>query len=603
MAKDHRPPEGLPDAPGVYLFRGPRGKLLYVGKARSLRKRVASYFVRGADSAKSEALLSSYRDIETIVTNTELEALLLENALIKKHRPRYNVCLRDDKTYPYIKITTGEPWPRALITRRVEEDGHSYFGPYWGGLARRIMRLITRHFLIRTCTIEIDGRLPRPCLYFDLHACLGPCVAGLTTKEAYDEAAQDVLLFLQGRNRELTVRLEQKMRRASAAESFEMAAAYRDALRTVADVSEHQLVQSLQGENVDVFGFFEAGRDVSVCVLVVRGGVVQDRREFFFEQSEEVDPGAFLEQFLPQFYDANPFLPEQIHLPVPIASPKLLEEFLSARRNARVKVRVPRRGKAAERVALANTNAQERHRIRFRRAAGPQMLGVERLARALDLPTPPRRIEAFDISHLQGTDSVASLVVFEDGKPKKSDYRLFGIAAQSLLAPDDFRSMEEAVERRYRRLRDEGSALPDLVLVDGGRGQLQAALTALDRVGVALPAAGLAKRNEEIWVPGHPEPVRLSRKDPALQLLQRLRDEAHRFAITRHRGRRAKRMRETSLTDIPGVGPTRARRLLTRFGSLSGLASADPKSIEDTVGPQTARAVLDYLEQGRARSA
>ncbi len=603
MAKDRRPPEGLPDAPGVYLFRGPRAKLLYVGKARSLRKRVASYFVRGADSAKSEALLSSYRDIETIVTNTELEALLLENALIKKHRPRYNVCLRDDKTYPYIKITTGEPWPRALITRRVEEDGHSYFGPYWGGLARRIMRLITRHFLIRTCTIEIDGRLPRPCLYFDLHACLGPCVAGLTTKEAYDEAVQDVLLFLQGRNRELTARLEERMRRAAEAESFEMAAAYRDALRTVADVSEHQLVQSLQGENVDVFGFFEAGRDVSVCVLVVRGGVVQDRREFFFEQSEEVDPGAFLDQFLPQFYDANPFLPEQIHLPVPIAGPKLLEEFLSARRNARVKVRVPRRGKAAERVALANTNAQERHRIRFRRAAGPQMLGVERLARALDLPTPPRRIEAFDISHLQGTDSVASLVVFEDGKPRKSDYRLFGIAAQSLLAPDDFRSMEEAVERRYRRLRDEGAALPDLVLVDGGRGQLQAALTALDRVGVALPAAGLAKRDEEIWIPGHPEPVRLSRKDPALQLLQRLRDEAHRFAITRHRGRRAKRMRETSLTDIPGVGPTRARRLLSRFGSLSGLASADPKSIEEAVGPQTARAVLDYLEQGRARSA
>ena len=603
MAKDRRAPEGLPDAPGVYLFRGPRGKLLYVGKARSLRKRVASYFVRGADSAKADALLSSYRDIETIVTNTELEALLLENALIKKHRPRYNVCLRDDKTYPYIKITTGEPWPRALITRRVEEDGHSYFGPYWGGLARRIMRLVTRHFLIRTCTIEIDGRLPRPCLYYDLHACLGPCVAGLTTKAAYDEAVQDVLLFLQGRNRELTARLEEKMRRTSEAESFEMAAAYRDALRTVADVSEHQLVQSLQGENVDVFGFFEAGRDVSVCVLVVRAGVVQDRREFFFEQSEEVDPAAFLEQFLPQFYDANPFLPEQIDLPVPIAGPRLLEEFLSARRNARVRVRVPRRGKAAERVALANTNAQERHRIRFRRAAGPQMLGVERLARALDLAAPPRRIEAFDISHLQGTDSVASLVVFEDGKPRKSDYRLFGIASQSLLAPDDFRSMEEAVERRYRRLRDEGAALPDLVLVDGGRGQLQAALTALDRVGVALPAAGLAKREEEIWVPGRPEPVRLARKDPALQLLQRLRDEAHRFAITRHRGRRSKRMRETSLTEIPGVGPTRARRLLSRFGSLSGLASADPKSIAETVGPQTARAVLEYLERGRARSA
>jgi excinuclease ABC subunit C len=549
------------------------------------------------------ALRAGYREIETIVTNTELEALLLENTLIKKHRPRYNVCLRDDKTYPYIKITTGEPFPRALITRRVEEDGHAYFGPFWGGLARRIMRLITRHFLIRTCTIEIDGRLPRPCLYYDLHACLGPCVAGLTTKAAYDEAVQDVLLFLQGRNRELTARLEEKMLRASREENFEMAGAYRDALRTVADVAERQLVQSLRGENVDVLGFFEAGRDVSLCVLVVRGGVVQDRREFFFEKSEEVEPSAFLEAFLPQYYDVNPFLPEEIHLPVAIAQPELLEEFLAARRNARVRVRVPRRGAAAQRVALAGTNARERHRTRFRRAGGFQALAVERLARVLDLAAPPRRIEAFDISHLQGTDSVASLVVFVDGKPSKPDYRLFGIASQSLLAPDDFRSMGEAVQRRYRRLRDEGVAMPDLILVDGGRGQLQAALTALDRLGLAVPAAGLAKREEEIWVPDRPEPIRLSRKDPALQLVQRLRDEAHRFAVTSHRGRRARRMRETSLTDIPGIGQTRARRLLSRFGSLSGLACADPKSIEEAVGPATARAVLDYLEQGRARSA
>ena len=603
VAQERRPPEGLPDAPGVYLFRGPRGKLLYVGKALSLKKRVASYFVRGAESAKVAALLSAYRDLETIVTNTELEALLLENTLIKKHRPRYNVCLRDDKTYPYIKITTGEAWPRALITRRVEEDGHSYFGPFWGGLARRILRMITRHFLIRTCTIEIDGRLPRPCLYYDLHACLGPCVAGLTTKAAYDEAVQDVLLFLQGRNRELSSRLESKMLRASVEENFEMAAAYRDALRTVADVSQHQLVQSLKGESVDAFGFFEAGGDVSLCVLVIRGGVVQDRREFFFEKSEEVDPAAFLEAFLPQFYDVNPFLPEQIHLPVSIDRPELLEEFLAARRRARVRVRVPRRGAPAERVALAATNAQERHRVRFRRAGGPEALAVERLARVLDLPTPPRRIEAFDISHLQGTDSVASLVVFEDGRPRKSDYRLFGIASQSLLAPDDFRAMGEAIGRRYRRLRDETGKMPDLVLVDGGRGQLQAAVAALDRLGLSLPTAGLAKRQEEIWVPDRPDPIRLSRKDPALQLVQRLRDEAHRFAISRHRGRRTRRMRESSLTDIPGIGPTRARRLLSRFGSLSGLASADPKSIEEAVGTVAARAILEYFEQGRVRSA
>jgi len=603
VTRERRAPEGLPDAPGVYLFRGARGRLLYVGKARSLKKRVASYFVRGAEDARLAALLDSYTDIETIVTNTELEALLLENSLIKKHRPRYNICLRDDKTYPYIKITTGEPWPRALVTRRVEGDGHSYFGPYWGGLARRIMRMITKHFLIRTCTIEIDGRLPRPCLYYDLHACLGPCVAGLTTKEAYDEAVQDVLLFLQGRNKELSSRLEEKMRRASEEENFEMAAAYRDALRTVADVSEHQLVQSMKGENADVFGFFEAGDDVAVCVLVVRGGVVVDRREFFFEKSEEVRPAPFLEAFLPQFYDANPFLPQEIHLPVAISDPALLEAFLEQRRNARVRIRVPKRGAAAERVELANTNAQERHRIRFRRPGGREALGLERLARVLDLPGPPRRIEAFDVSHLQGTDSIASLVVFEDGKPKKADYRLFGIASQSLLAPDDFRSMGEAVERRYRRLRESGEPPPDLVLVDGGRGQLQAALTALDRVGVSLPVAGLAKREEEIWVPDRPEPIRLGRKDPALQLVQRVRDEAHRFAISRHRGRRARRMRETSLIEIPGVGPMRARRLLTRFGSLSGVAAADPREIAETVGPATARAVLEHLDPRRARSA
>ncbi|MGH9316738.1 MAG: excinuclease ABC subunit UvrC [Thermoanaerobaculia bacterium] len=603
MTELRRAPENLPDSPGVYLFRGARGKILYVGKALSLKKRAASYFTRSPGSAKTEALLASYQNLETIVTNTELEALLLENTLIKKHRPRYNVCLRDDKTYPYIKVTTGEPWPRALMTRRVEQDGHSYFGPFWGGLARRIMRMITRHFMIRTCTIAIDGKLPRPCLYYDLHACLGPCVSGLTTKSAYDEAVRDVVLFLQGRNRELLPRLEKKMLQASAAENFEMAAAYRDALRTVRDVSERQVVQSVKGESVDVIGFFESGGDVSVGLLVVRGGAVQDRREFFFEKSEEVDPAAFLEAFLPQYYDANPFLPDEIHLPVAISNAGLLEEFLRSRRQARVAVRVPRRGAAFERVELASWNAQQRHSVRFRRTGGEGALSLERLARVLDLPAPPRRLEAFDISHLQGTDSVASLVVFEDGKPKKSEYRLFGIASQSLLSPDDFRSMAEAVERRYRRVRDEKGEMPELVLVDGGRGQLQAALGALDRLGLALPVVGLAKREEEIWVPDRPLPIRLSRKDPALKLIQRLRDEAHRFAITRHRGRRARRMRETSLTDIPGVGPRRARLLLSRFGSLTGLAAADPQDVEKAVGASTARAVRAYLDQSRARTA
>ena len=570
-------PENVPDAPGVYLFKGPRGKILYVGKARSLKKRVASYFTKGPESTKTEALLRSFHEIETIVTHTELEALLLENTLIKKHKPRYNVCLRDDKTYPYIKVTTGEPWPRALITRRVEEDGHSYFGPFWGGLVRRIMRLITRHFMIRTCTIEIDGKLPRPCLYYDLHACLGPCVAGLTTPEAYRDAVHDVVLFLQGRNRELVPRLEKKMLQASSEERFEVAAAYRDAIRTVEDVAERQLVQSLKGESVDTFGFFEAGQDVSVCVLVVRGGVLQDRREFFFEKSEEVEPAAFLEAFLPQFYEANPFLPADVHLPVAIPDAELLEQFLAARRQAKVTVRVPQRGAAADRVELANDNARERHRVRFRRAGGEEALALERVARVLDLPMPPSRIEAFDVSHLQGTDSI--------------------------VVDSDDAETAEAVERRYRWLREEGAAMPDLLVVDGGRGQLSAALTALDRLGIEIPAAGLAKREEEIWVPDRPEPIRLSRKDPALKLLQRLRDEAHRFAITRHRGRRSRRMRETSLTDIPGVGPTRARLLLRRFGSLSGVAAAGPGELEDAVGPATAKAVREYLSGSDVRSA
>jgi excinuclease ABC subunit C len=592
---ERRGPENLPDSPGVYLFRGDKGKILYVGKALSLRKRVASYFNPAAGGAKEEALRRLHREVETISTRTELEALLLENTLIKKHRPRYNVCLRDDKTYPYIKVTTGEPWPRALVTRRVEDDRHSYYGPFWGGLARRIMRMITRHFQIRTCTIEIDGNLPRPCLYYDLHACLGPCVRGLTTKEAYDGAVADVVLFLEGKNRELEASLTEKMRTASDAENFEMAAAYRDALRTVRDVSEHQVVQSLRGENVDVFGFFEAGQDVAVCVLVVRGGVLQDRRDFFFEKSQEVDPAAFLEAFLPQFYDANPFLPAEIHLPMTISGARLVEEYIAAKRGAKVAVRAPQRGSAAERVKMAETNARERHRVRFRRTGGEEAVAVERLARAIGLSVPPRRIEAFDISHTQGTDSVASMVVFEEGKPKKAEYRLFNIEAQGLLEPDDFRSMAEVVERRYRRRKEEGAEMPDLVLVDGGRGQLQAALTALDRLGLDLPAVGLAKREEEIWVPGRPDPVRLSRKDPALQLVQHARDEAHRFAITRHRARRGKRMRQTSLTEIPGIGPVRARALLRRFGSVKGLKGADPREIEAAVGPATARAVAEYL--------
>ncbi len=588
-------PENLPDAPGVYLFRNSNERILYVGKARSLKKRVLSYFHKNVEDTKTRALLADQRSVETIVTRTELEALLLENSLIKKHKPRYNVCLRDDKTYPYIKITTGEEWPRALVTRRVLDDGHSYFGPFWGGLARRTMKMITRHFQIRTCSIEIDGRLPRPCLYYDLHACLGPCVAGLTTKEAYAEAVRDVILFLQGKNADLERSLRQKMEAASASENFEMAAAYRDALKTVEEVAERQVVQRMSGEDTDTWGLYESDGDVAVQILVVRGGTMVDRRELFFEKAAIVDPAESLSSLLAQFYERNSFLPEEILVPIDLPDADLLEEFFSGKKGSRVVVRRPQRGPAHDRLEMAATNARSRHEARFRKAATAEEEAVSRLARLLEMPAPVRRIEGFDISHIQGTDSYASMVVFEAGKPKKSDYRLFRIRSQRLLEPDDFASMAEAVTRRYSRLAAENRPMPDLVLVDGGRGQLSAALTALDRIGVNVAVAGLAKKEEEIFVPGRPEPIRLSRHDPALKLVQRVRDEAHRFAIARHRKTRSKNALTTDLRSIPGVGPARARALLRQFGSVDGMKSAPAEEISRIVGAKAADAVLIHL--------
>jgi excinuclease ABC subunit C len=587
-------PANLPDAPGIYLFRNARNKILYVGKALSLKKRVSSYFHK-AGVSKTQALMAEQASLETIVTRTELEALLLENQLIKKHHPRYNICLRDDKTYPYIKVTTGEPWPRALVTRRVLDDGHSYFGPYWGGLVRRTMKMITKHFQIRTCRIEIDGRLPRPCLYYDMHACLGPCVAGLTTKERYDEAVADVILFLQGKNVELKKSLKEKMEEAAAAENFEMAAAYRDSLRTVEEVAEGQVVQRMTGEDADAWGYHEEDGDVAVQVLIVRGGTILDRREYFFEGSGAADPGEFLEALLPQFYDKTSFLPDEVHVPADLPGRRLIEEYLSARKGSHVTVRRPQRGPARERLEMADANARSRHAARFRRLRTEEEEAAARLSKHLGLGLPARRIEGFDISHTQGTNSYASLVVFEAGRPRKAEYRLFKIESQALLAPDDFASMAEAVRRRYSRLQEEGKPLPDLVLVDGGAGQLSAALTALDRLGISLPAAGLAKKEEEIFVPGRREPLRLPRRDPALKLVQRIRDEAHRFAITRHRKARGRQALRSGLLEIPGVGPARARALLRHFGSVERLRGAEREAVSQVVGPKAADAVLLHL--------
>ena len=589
-----------PDQPGIYLYKDAAGKILYVGKARSIRKRLASYFGAGPKHPKTEALLAEFAAIDTVVSKTESEALALENAFIKKHKPRYNVCLRDDKTYPYIKVTTGEAWPRAFVTRKVLKDGHAYFGPFLPArTCRGAMKMVQRMFQIRTCRIEIDGKLPRPCLYYDMHACLGPCVAGLTTPAAYAEAVEDVLLFLSGKNEELRPRLEEKMRAAAEAERFEMAAAYRDCLRTVEELAAKQRVQSLAGENVDVFGEFLDGGNLAVSLLFVRGGTVLDSREYFWEGIGEPDPEEFWVALLSQYYDnvAAAFLPREIHLPVDVPDEALepVEAWLAERRGGRVAIRTPRRGVAFDRVRIARDNARQNHLRRFRRVRERGEKATLALARALELPARPARIECFDISHLHGEATYASCVVFVDGEPKKDEYRLFRIERPGV---DDFASIAEAVSRRYADARGDGRPLPDLLVIDGGKGQLSAALSALDRLGLEMPAAGLAKREEEVFVPGRSAPILLPRSNAGLKLLQRARDEAHRFGLRSHRRARAKSRLESPLLGVPGLGPKRVKTLLGAFGGADAVLAASEEAIAAVAGKAVAARVARWRAAG-----
>jgi excinuclease ABC subunit C len=590
-----------PDQPGIYLYKDAAGKILYVGKARSIRKRLASYFNAGPKHPKTEALLAEFASIDTVVAKTESEALALENAFIKRNRPRYNILLRDDKTYPYIKVTTGESWPRAFVTRKVLKDGHSYFGPFLPArTCRGAMKMVQRMFQIRTCRIEIDGKLPRPCLYYDMHACLGPCVSGLTTADLYAEAVQDVLLFLSGRNEELRPRLEEKMTAAAAAESFEMAAAYRDCLRTVEELAEKQRVQSMSGEDVDVFGEFQDDGNLAVSILFVRGGTVLDSREYFWERIGDPEPEEFWVALLSQYYDAvaSTFLPREVHVPVDLPEEALepLETWLSERRGSRVTVRTPRRGAAFDRVRIARDNARQNHLRRFRRARERGEKATLALARALELPARPARIECFDISHLQGSETYASCVVFVDGEPKKDEYRLFRIERPGV---DDFASISEAVTRRYARAREEDRALPDLLLIDGGKGQLSAALAALDRLGIEMPAAGLAKREEEVFVPGRSAPILLPRTNAGLKLLQRARDEAHRFGLKSHRRARGKRALQSPLLAVPGLGPARVKALLGAFGGADAVLAASEEAIAAVSGKAVAARIARFRAGAR----
>lgn len=583
----------LPDRPGIYVFKDAGGKPLYVGKAASLRKRAASYLA-GEHEPRIAAMLKETADLETVVTDTEAEALLLENTWIKRRRPRYNILLRDDKTYPYVELTMGDPYPRIRLTRRIRDRGSEYFGPYLpGGLARKAIKLVQKLFELRVCKIEIDGSLPRPCLYYDMRRCLGPCVDGLTSREEYQAAVEAARLFLAGRTEELLRRLRHEMNESAAVLDYERAARLRDLIAEIEAVGPRSKLSSVRGEDVDVFGVHVEGGLAAVCILVMRSGQVLDRREIFWEGREAVSPEHVLAELLPQIYERTSFIPRQVHLPLPIEGEQVLERWLGERRGERVYLRKPSRGPKAQRVALAMRNARLAHHRRFRsRTAG--QAGADALRRHLDLAEAPRRIEGFDVSNLQGGQQVASLVVWEEGRMRKREYRSFNL--KGLSGQDDYAAMRQAVKRRYRRRLEELGAMPDLILIDGGRGHLNAALEALATLAVEeTPVAALAKREEEIYLPQRPEPLRLPARDAGLRVLQQVRDEAHRFALARHRRRRSSTALRGALDQLDGVGPKRRKLLLRRFGSAEGVRQASEEELKRALGPTLGERVFRQL--------
>jgi excinuclease ABC subunit C len=620
----------LPTSAGVYLYKNAEGEVIYVGKANNLRSRVGSYFHEGRiEDAKTGTLVREAADVDYIVVANEKEALALENHLIKQKQPRFNILLRDDKTYPYVKLTMGERFPRVYVTRRLRKDGSSYYGPYFpANLAYRLVDLIHRHFLIPSCKVDLSHFHPRPCLQYYIGRCLGPCVEGLTTPEIYQEAVSDVKLFLDGRPSDLSRSLHERMAKAAEAEEYERAAKYRDLISTVEQLQEKQRIAAVGGDDADVFGYHFENDMLAVNLFHMRGGRVLDRREFFWEKLPELNapespgrdassedvasnvstegsfrPGEFFSALLKQLYIGQPYVPRNIYTPVDFADREALEEVLSEQiaaeggRATRVSILVPQRGDKRSLLDLAGNNAKQSYDQRFRVMKPNAKAIQEALQDALGLPELPRRIECFDISHIQGAETVASMVVWEDGRMKKSDYRKFII--RSVDGVDDFASMREVVGRRYRRLQDEKKKLPSLILIDGGLGQLHAAAEALTSLEIInQPLAAIAKREEIIYVYGQEdEPVVLDHHSPVLHLVQLIRDEAHRFAVTFHRKRRQMRDRSTELLEIPGVGARTTRRLLEHFGSVQAVKQADTAALSAVVTRIQAESILEHFRK------
>ena len=624
----------LPTSPGVYLYKNAEGAVIYVGKAKNLRSRVSSYFHEGRlYDAKTGTLVREAVDVDYIVVANNKEALALENNLIKQRKPRFNILLRDDKTYPYVKLTLGERFPRVYVTRRLRKDGSSYYGPYFpANLAYRIVDLIHRNFLVPSCKVDLTRYHARPCLQYYIKRCLGPCVENLTTPEIYAEAVRDVRLFLEGKRTDLVRSLQQRMAEAAAAQEYERAARYRDLISTVEQLQERQRIATLEGDDADVFGYHCENGMLAVNLFHMRGGKIVDRREFFWEDLPEFGtpadattdhvgadapsaqaerspavaadtfhPDALFSALLNQLYIGQPYVPRSIYVPVEFEDRQELEDLLSdqlaeAGSRARVHIEVPQRGEKRALIDLAATNAKQSYDQRFRVMKPNMRMIQEALQDALGLAELPKRIECFDISHIQGAETVASMVVWDDGAMKKSDYRKFII--KTVEGVDDFASMREVITRRYKRLRDDEKPLPSLILVDGGLGQLHAAAEALDSLEIInQPLASIAKREEIIYVYGQEnEPVVLDHHNPVLHLVQMIRDEAHRFAVTFHRKRRQMRDRSTELLEIPGVGSNTTRRLLEHFGSLQAVKNADAAALSAVVTKAQAEAIRQHFK-------
>src|SRR5436190_3608664 len=635
----------IPRAPGVYLHKDAEGKIIYIGKAKNLRNRVRSYFQAGrrgefSYGIKTEELVNQIADVEFIVTDNEAEAFILEGSLVKKHQPYFNYKLKDDKSYPHLKLTVNEPFPKCVITRRIQNDGALYFGPFLpASMARRTIDLINRTFQLRTCDIEIDGKAPRPCLEYHIKRCLGPCVKGLCTPEEYQEAVRDVRMLLEGRNTELADKLEARMLQASDEMRYELAAKYRDLRKTVIKLSEQQKMATTSESDIDIFGYYREGRRLALQLFTMREGDIVGRREFFWEDlpEDEFNPADFLSEVLAQYYSssgtvvpavaahaqdaratftpvdlhkpnapATQFLPREIHTPVDFDDRELLESVLGKRRGRRVHILAPQRGEKRDMIDLVEKNAKLAFEQRFRVLKPDMKRVLEEMQETLELPRFPGRIESFDVSHIQGAENVAGMVVCENGRMNRSEYRKFRI--RWVEGANDFASMHEAVLRRYRRVRDEEKVLPDLIMIDGGKAQLNAAAEAMRELDLeAVPMIGVVKpplfHNQVAYllVKGREdEPVYLDSHSPILRLIQMIRDETHRYAVTYHRKRRELRDFTSELSAIPGVGEKRKTRLLRHFGSIHKISEASVEELAPFVGRKRASEIVDHFARQRA---